>query len=112
MTGGRAMAERMPDGPDAGDRIVRLDDGDMHVVEDGQRDAPAVLLIHGTGASTVWWDLVVPPLAGSHHVIRVDLLGHGKSGSPAGGYDIPAQGRRVGAALDRLGAGPVTVIGH
>jgi hypothetical protein len=33
------MAERVPDDPDAGDRIVRLDDGDMHVVQDGQRDA-------------------------------------------------------------------------
>ncbi len=36
--------------------------------------------------------------------LTVDLFGHGKSASPAGGYDIPAQARRVGAALDRLGA--------
>ncbi len=49
---------------------------------------------------------------GAYRVIRVDLLGHGRSSSPAGGYDIPAQARRVGAALDRLGAGRVTVIGH
>jgi pimeloyl-ACP methyl ester carboxylesterase len=84
----------------------------MHVVEDGARGAPAVLLIHGTGASTAWWDPVVPALAGSRRVIRVDLLGHGKSSSPAGGYDIPTQARRVGAALDMLGAERVTVIGH
>ena len=106
------MAEHTPGDPDTGDRIVRLDDGDMHVIEDGERGAPAVLLIHGTGASTAWWDPVVPALAGSHRVIRVDLLGHGKSSSPAGGYDIPTQARRVGAVLDMLGAGRVTVIGH
>lgn len=89
-------------------------DGDLHATEDGDRGAPALLLIHGTGACATWWDPVVPALADSHRVIRVDLLGHGQSSSPRGGYDIPAQARRVGTVLDRLraGAGPVTVIGH
>lgn len=106
------MAEHMSGDPGGGGRIVRLADGDMHVVEDGRPGAPALLLIHGTVGSTAWWDPVVPALAGACRVIRVDLLGHGRSSSPAGGYDIPAHARRVGAALDRLGAGPVTVIGH
>jgi pimeloyl-ACP methyl ester carboxylesterase len=105
------MTEHLSSDPDT-DRFVRLDDGDMHVVEDGEPGAPAVLLIHGTAASTAWWDPVVPPLAGACRVIRVDLAGHGRSTSPAGGYDIPAQARRIGAVLDRIGAGRVTVIGH
>jgi pimeloyl-ACP methyl ester carboxylesterase len=84
----------------------------MHVVEDGDPGAPAVLLIHGTGASTAWWDPIVPALAGSCRVIRIDLLGHGKSSSPAGGYDIPSQARRAGAVLDMVSAERVTVIGH
>jgi pimeloyl-ACP methyl ester carboxylesterase len=112
LTGDSAMAEDMPGDPGAGGRFVRLDDGDMHVVEDGRPGAPGVLLIHGTAGSTAWWDPVVPALAGACRVTRVDLLGHGSSSSPAGGYDIPAHARRVGAALDRLGAGRVTVIGH
>ena len=112
MTGGSALAERMPGDPGAGARFVRLDDDDMHVVEDGRPGAPGLLLIHGTAGSTAWWDPVVPSLAGACRVIRVDLLGHGRSSSPAGGYDIPAHARRVGAALDRIGAGRVTVIGH
>jgi pimeloyl-ACP methyl ester carboxylesterase len=112
MNGDSAMAEHMPGDPDAGGRFVRLDDGDMHVVEDGRPGAPALLLIHGLGASTAWWDPVIPQLASACRVIRVDLPGHGRSASPAGGYDIPAQACRVGAALDRLGAGRVTVIGH
>jgi pimeloyl-ACP methyl ester carboxylesterase len=106
------MAEHMPGDPDAEDRFVRLDGGDMHVVEDGRPGAPALLLIHGLGASTAWWDPVVPRLAGACHVIRVDLLGHGRSASPVDGYDIPAQARRVGAVLDRLGVGRVVVVGH
>ena len=106
------MAEHMPGDPDADDRFVRLDDGDMHVVEDGRPGAPGLLLIHGTAASTAWWDPVIPQLAGDCRVIRVDMAGHGRSSAPAGGYDIPAQARRAGAVLDRLGAGQVTVIGH
>jgi pimeloyl-ACP methyl ester carboxylesterase len=106
------MAEHMPGDPDADDRFVRLDDGDMHMVEDGRPGAPALLLIHGTAASTAWWDPVIPQLAGDCRVIRVDMAGHGRSSAPAGGYDIPAQARRAGAVLDRLGAGQVTVIGH
>ena len=106
------MTEHMPGDPGADGRFVRLDDGDMHVVEDGEPGAPAVLLIHGLAASTAWWDPVIPTLAGACRVIRVDLAGHGRSSSPAGGYDIPAHARRAGAVLDRLGVGRVTVIGH
>ncbi len=84
----------------------------MHVAEDGKPGTPALLLIHGTAASTAWWDPVIPRLAGACRVIRVDLPGHGRSASPASAYDIAAQARRVGAALDRLGVSRVTVIGH
>ena len=38
------MAEHGPGGPDGDGRFVRLDDGDLYVVEDGPPDAPAVLL--------------------------------------------------------------------
>ena len=106
------MAEDMSGDLAAEGRFVRLADGDMHVVEDGRPGAPALLLIHGSAGSTAWWDPVVPALAGTCRVIRVNLLGHGRSSSPARGYDIPAHADRVGAALDRLGAGRVVVIGH
>jgi pimeloyl-ACP methyl ester carboxylesterase len=106
------MAEHMSGDPGADDRFVQLDDGDMHVVQDGEPGAPALLLIHGAAASTPYWDPVVPSLAGAYRVIRIDLLGHGSSTSPASGYDIPTQARRVGAVLDSLGVNRVTVIGH
>ena len=86
---------------------------DIHVTQDGPPGAPALVLIHGLGASTRWWDPVVPLLAGSHRVIRVDLLGHGRSGKPAGGgYAIPDQARRVGQALDRLGVRHAVLVGN
>jgi pimeloyl-ACP methyl ester carboxylesterase len=84
----------------------------MYVVEAGDPAAPAVLLIHGTVASAVCWDPVVPALAGAFHVIGVDLLGCGRSTTSVGGLDVPAQARRVGEVLDRLGVRRVTAVGH
>ncbi|WP_129843492.1 alpha/beta fold hydrolase [Streptomyces sp. RFCAC02] len=90
-----------------------LDDGDIHVRQDGPRDAPALLLIHGTASSTRSWDPLVPLLTAAHRVIRIDLLGHGRSAKPADrGYAVPDQARRAGAALDRLGVGHAVVVGH
>lgn len=93
---------------------MRNDTGaEIHVREDGPGDAPALVLIHGLAGSTRWWDALVPLLAGSHRVIRLDLLGHGRSAKPAGGgYEIPEHGRRVGAVLDRLGLGRAVLVGH
>ncbi|GAA1560714.1 alpha/beta hydrolase [Actinomadura kijaniata] len=86
---------------------------DLHVRQDGPDDAPALLLIHGSASSTRSWDPLVPLLTGSHRVIRIDLLGHGRSAKPEDrGYAVPDQARRVGAALDRLGVGHAVVVGH
>lgn len=87
-------------------------DDDLHVRQDGSRHAPALLLIHGSASSTRSWDQLVPLLTGVHHVIRVDLLGHGRSAKPDGGYEISEQARRVGETLDRLGVDETIVVGH
>jgi pimeloyl-ACP methyl ester carboxylesterase len=54
------MTEHIPGDPIAVDRFVRLDDGDLHVVENGKPGAPALLLIHGSAASLACWDLLAP----------------------------------------------------
>src|SRR5499427_6095725 len=83
----------------------------MHVVHDGPRQAPPLLLIHGSGASGACWGPMVGALAGHHHVIRVDLPGCGQS-PPARSYDVPEQAGRVAALLDDLGLLHITVDGH
>jgi pimeloyl-ACP methyl ester carboxylesterase len=77
------------------DTSRQFDDAEaIYVTQDGPRDAPALVLIHGLAASTRWWDDLVPLLARSHHVIRIDMLGHGMSAKPAGGgYGIPQHGQ-------------------
>ncbi|MET8161503.1 alpha/beta fold hydrolase [Sphaerisporangium sp. NPDC005289] len=96
-----------------GNSTLPLDGGSIYVSQDGPRDAPALVLIHGLGASTRWWDPVVPMLTRSYRVIRIDLLGHGRSAKPAGGgYAIPQQAHRVGQALDRLNVKHAILVGH
>lgn len=83
----------------------------MHVVHDGPRQAPPLLLIHGSGAAGASWDLMVPALAAHHHVIRVDLPGCGQS-PLAPSYDVSVQAGRVAALLDELGLRRIAVAGH
>jgi pimeloyl-ACP methyl ester carboxylesterase len=83
----------------------------MHVVHDGPRQGPPLLLIHGSGASGACWGPVVGPLAGPNHVIRVDLPGCGQS-PPAPSYDVPEQAGRVAVLLDDLGLRHIAVAGH
>ena len=112
LVGNAALVSRQ-DAAATGTSILHLDGGDLHVSQDGPRGAPALVLIHGLGGSTRWWDQVVPMLAGSCRVIRIDLLGHGQSAKPAGdGYAIPQQGHRIGQALDQLGVKHAVVVGH
>jgi pimeloyl-ACP methyl ester carboxylesterase len=62
---------------------------------------------------THWWNAIVPELARAYRIVRIDLLGHGKSAKPGGpGYQLPEHARRVGAALDQLGVEQTVGIGH
>ncbi|MHA3700551.1 alpha/beta fold hydrolase [Jatrophihabitans sp. YIM 134969] len=82
----------------------------MFVTEDGPPDAPVVLLVHGFSSSSRSWDLVVPTLARAHRVVRVDLLGHGRTGGAAA--DSPVQAAAVQTVLAERGLTDVTAVGH
>jgi len=84
----------------------------VHVVEAGQGDP--WLLVHGFAGSTWdWEEHVLGPVARSHRVIAIDLLGmgfSGRAGAFAYGYDLWAA--ELGAVLDALGVTRATVVGH
>ncbi|MEC3917653.1 alpha/beta fold hydrolase [Nocardia sp. CDC160] len=111
LLGGNGVLAATADADSSQDQLIDLPGGAIHVVTSGVPDSHAVVLIHGLGASTSWWDPVMPALDGKY-IVRVDLLGHGKSAKPESGYSIREQAARVGTILDHLGVTRATVIGH
>ncbi|OXM45282.1 alpha/beta fold hydrolase [Amycolatopsis alba] len=81
----------------------------VHVRQDGA--GPPVLLLHGYCGSVHWFDRLTLGLASGHHVIRVDLLGHGCTGGSSG-LDAVSQARMVAGVLETLDVEDVLVAGH
>jgi pimeloyl-ACP methyl ester carboxylesterase len=98
-----------------GGEILELLGGDLQVVDTPaeRRDAGApIVLIHCYACSSRWWDRMLPLLNESHRVIRIDLLGHGGSEKPSGGYSMEDQAGLVAEALNELGVEGAVVVGH
>ncbi len=45
----------------------------------GEPGRPLLVLVHGGGANSAWWDHIAPFFATTHHVVAPDLSGHGDS---------------------------------
>ena len=96
-----------------GGKIMQLEGGDLFYKDEGDRDDPVIVLLHGFSASQRWWDRVAPALERRGlRVIRFDLLGHGRSEKPRDGYAPDEQARRVADALAKLRVRQATVVGH
>jgi magnesium chelatase accessory protein len=84
-----------------------------HVQEFGRPDAPALLLLHGTGAATHSWRGLAPLLAGDFFVIAPDLPGHGFTDPlPDADLSLPGMARAVAGLMVALGHAPVLAAGH
>jgi pimeloyl-ACP methyl ester carboxylesterase len=71
-----------------------------------------IVLVHGGGAHSRWWDHVAPLLAADRRVIAIDLSGHGDSGRRES-YTFDAWAREVLAVAADAGlTDPPVVIGH
>jgi pimeloyl-ACP methyl ester carboxylesterase len=78
-----------------------------------QSDAPAVVLLHGFGASLQTWDVWAEGLAATHRVVRIDLPGSGLS-PPDPGHDYRDERslQLLSALLDDLGLPRASLVGH
>jgi 3-oxoadipate enol-lactonase len=76
---------------------------DLHHVDEGPRDAPALVLSGSLGSTLEMWRPQVAALAERFRVVRVDHRGHGGSPVPPGPYRMADLAGDVLALLDRLG---------
>jgi magnesium chelatase accessory protein len=72
---------------------------------------PALLLIHGTGASTHSFAHLARALSGEFEIVMADLPGHGFSGR-MDAPELPLVAQALGALMARLGVEPALAAGH
>jgi pimeloyl-ACP methyl ester carboxylesterase len=70
-----------------------------------------VVLLHALGESAADWEPVAARLAESYHLLAFDLRGHGSS-EWHGDYSSRVMSEDVVDAIERLGLGPVILVGH
>ncbi|ORV88885.1 short-chain dehydrogenase [Mycobacterium interjectum] len=97
-------------------RFVDSADGTrIAVYEEGNREGPTVVLVHGFPDSHVLWDGVVPLLAERFRVIRYDNRGVGMSAAPkpVSAYAMARFADDFAAVIGELSpGGPVHVLAH
>jgi pimeloyl-ACP methyl ester carboxylesterase len=91
-------------------RVVEVDGVEVHYEEAGA--GPALLFLHGLGASGFAFRKNVPELAGRFRVIAPDLPGFGFSGRDAPDLSMTALAGYAAGLLDALGVDRVSVVGH
>ena len=76
-------------------------------------NAPMVLLLHGTGASTHSWGPIIPELCKQFHVVAVDLPGHGFTERPSTAQlSLEGMSRLLERLCETLNISPDFVVGH
>ncbi|WP_373491617.1 alpha/beta fold hydrolase [Parasphingorhabdus sp.] len=114
LLGAAFLIFRTPD-TDRGEMIAKytnesshfLDDGQggqIHYRDEGKRDGPPILLIHGSNSMLQTWEPLVALLEDKYRLISIDLYGHGLTGpNPTGAYDAATNIAAVIKVLDAVG---------
>ncbi len=76
----------------------------VHLRDEGRKDAPAIMLLHGSNADLLTWEPWAAALRGQYRVIRFDQVGHGLTGpDPKDDYSRANYVADVLAVADKLG---------
>ena len=85
----------------------------VHLRDEGPRDAPVIVLLHGSNADLHTWDAWTAELAKTWRVVRYDQIGHGLTGpSPLRDYSPDAFGNTLDQVTARLGIGRFVLAGN
>ncbi len=77
------------------------------------KDAPVIVLLHGTGSSSHSWRDVAPLLALRHSVFVMDLPGHAFTTMPPNAaQSLAGMAHNVTALLRALNIAPTVMVGH
>ncbi len=75
----------------------------VHLRDEGPKDAPAIILLHGSNADLHTWDPWADALKAKYRVIRFDQVGHGLTGpDPKDDYSRDNYAADILAVADKL----------
>lgn len=98
---------------DSGSRFIELDGFNVHYRDEGTRDKPALVLIHGVVASLHTWDGWIDAFAEHYRIIRFDVPGFGLTGPARDGvYSAERMVKIFSLLLDHLGVSKAVVAGN
>lgn len=104
-------AQRFPAGTEFTARSVTLEGTRIRFIDAGR--GPAVVFLHGLGASMYAWRKNLAPILGAgFRVIAPDQRGFGFSDKPPSGYDNAAYARLTVDLLDSLHVADAVLVGH
>ncbi|HEU6450512.1 MAG TPA: alpha/beta hydrolase [Gemmatimonadaceae bacterium] len=93
-------------------RQVEVEGIEVHAVDGGASDSPAVLFLHGWPEDWTAFERIMTPLAERAHVVAIDLPGIGGSATPPGANDKRTLARYVHGVIEVLGLRDATLVGH
>jgi pimeloyl-ACP methyl ester carboxylesterase len=89
---------------------IRIDGREVNYVDMGT--GPALVFVHGLGASWQSWLENIPEFARDHRVVAMDLPGFGYSEMPEADISIERYARWCFSLLDALGIDAFSVVGN
>lgn len=92
--------------------FMELPGARVHYRDEGPRDGPTLLALHGTFSSLHTWDGWTDHLRDEYRVVRLDMPGFGLTGPPEGRHTVERLTQSVGLFCDELDLEDVTVAGN
>ncbi len=94
--------------------FVTDDDGmAIHYRDEGNKDGPVIVLLHGAGASLHTWEKMVGEMSGVYRLISLDFPGHGLTGpDPERDYSAASLMDAAQTVMDTLGVERAVIAGN
>ena len=93
--------------------VINVNGGRLHYIDEGDKDAPVVLCVHGNPTWSFYWRRIIAHYSDRYRVIAPDHIGCGRSDKPQGwSYTLAAHVGNLVQLIDTLDLRNITLVVH